>query len=152
MDVAAYISTCKVRPTRAWQCREAPARKALQPSVTLLASAPLHPDISTRWLFWIMRPNGRVRREREKKKSSFSGCLRLTWKRHLFSSVHLPLMQNCALGNRGTIKPACCSYSQSPVSLWNGTTQCHLYTGPILPKLIPIWPSSMGPSKGAGGK
>lgn len=151
-DVAAYISTCKVRPTRAWQAwRGPPAREALQHSVTLLAPPAPRDDISTRWLFWIMRPSGRVRRERGKK-SSFSGCLLPTWNRHLFSSAPFAAYaKRCAgvIGEQSS-RPACfCSLFHSHLSLFgverHGVTST---LAPILPKLIPIWPSSTGPSKG----
>lgn len=89
----------------------APAREALQHSVTLLAPPPPHDDISTRWLFWIMRPSGRVRRERGGKKAHFLGVCVRPETTTCFHQRLLPLMQNDVQGNRGTIKLAHCSCS-----------------------------------------
>lgn len=68
----------------------APALEVLRHSVTLLALAAPRNDFSTRWLFWIMRPSGSVRRESWwEEKAHFLGVCFLTWNHYLFSSAHL---------------------------------------------------------------
>lgn len=74
------------------------------------------------------------------KKAHFLGVCSRPETATCFHQRLLPLMQNGVQGNRGTIKPACCfcfSIPQPPLSLWGGTTWCHLYTGPHPPQINP---------------
>lgn len=88
-----------------------------------------------------MRPSGRVRRESGGKKAHFLGVCFRPEIATCFHQRLLPLMQNGVQGNGGAIKPACCFcspfHSHLSLSLWCGTTRCHLYTGPHPPQINP---------------